>query len=374
MRKRMRVVLLLAVVLSVGLAGPASAAWVFERLSDNSGSSYFSSVAVSGSNLHVFWQDDTYGNYEIFYKRSINNGSSWTFERFTNNSGESGYPAAAVDGSNIHVVWEDDSLYGSNIFYKRSTDGGASWVFQHLVPNTLYAYSPEVAVSGSNVWVVWVNNASYGNNEICSKRSTDNGSSWTFQRLSSNSGSSLDPGVAVSGSNVCVVWYDDSYGGNKEIFSKRSTNGGGAWTFQRLTDNSGDSRSPGVAADGNNLHVVWDDTTYTTNHGEIFYKRSTDNGSSWSFQRLTNNSGSSLCPAVSALGGNVRVVWEDLTYGNREIFYKGSTNNGSSWAFQRLTSNLGSSARPDVAEGDNVSVVWQDDTYGNNEIFYKRGP
>ncbi len=68
------------------------------------------------------------------------------------------------------------------------------------------------------------------------------------------------------------------------------------------------------------------------------------------------------------------MVWEDTTYGTREIFYKGSTNNGSSWAFQRLTSNSGDSFRADVAEGNNVHVVWYDDTYGNNEIFYKRGP
>ena len=372
MRKLM--IIIVIILLMAASTGTARSAWVFERLSNNSGDSASPSVAVAGSNVQVVWYDITYGNPEIFSKRSTTGGSSWSFQRFTTNTGDSYAPAAAADGSNVHVVWEDDSLSGWGIFYKRSTDGGASWSFQHLTPNTQYGYSPDVAVSGSNVWVVWVNNSSYGSDEICSKRSTDNGSSWTFQRLSSNSGSSLDPGVAVSGSNVCVVWYDDSYGGNKEIFSKRSTNGGGAWTFQRLTDNSGNSGSPGVAADGNSFHVVWYDTTYSPGYGEIFYKRSTDRGSSWSFQRLTNNSGSSLQPAISAAGGNVRVVWEDLTYGNREIFYKGSTNTGSSWAFQRLTSNSGASYRPDVAEGNNVSVVWHDNTYGNDEIFYKRGP
>ena len=43
---------------------------------------------------------------------------------------------------------------------------------------------------------------------------------WTFERLSDNSGGLCLSSVAVSGSNVYVVWYDDTFG-NLEIFYKR---------------------------------------------------------------------------------------------------------------------------------------------------------
>jgi len=91
--------------------------------------------------------------------------------------------------------------------------------------------------------------------------------------------------------------------------------------FQRLTDNDGSSDYPQISVGGTNLHVVWDDATFSAH--EIFYKRSSDNGDSWSFQRLTDNSGYSTNPRVIAGGGIAHVVWEDSVYsGNFEILYK----------------------------------------------------
>jgi BNR repeat-like domain len=375
--RKMALSVVIALVLTV-LSTPAEAAWTFERLSDNTGTSYSPRIGASGTDIHVVWYDDSFGgNYEIFYKRSTNNGSTWSFQRLTDNSGSSKNPAIAVSGSTIHVAWHDRTFFSHyGIFYKRSTDRGNTWSFQRITSNTNSARDAAISVSGTNVCVVWTDYANYVSYEICSKRSTDNGSTWAFKRLTDNSGNSYYPSVAVSGTSIHVVWYDGSYGGNYEIFYKRSTNNGSSWSFQRLTSNSGSSYYPRVALSGSNLHLVWHDDTFQFGYPEIFYKKSTNNGSSWSFQRLTTNSGSSFYPDVSASGINVRVVWGDLTYGNREIFYKSSSINGSSWSFQRLTSNSGTSSRPAVAvSGSAAHVVWYDNVYGgNDEIFYKRGP
>jgi hypothetical protein len=379
MRRRICIILAAALPLLV-LALPARGAWDFQRLSNNGGDSVQPAITNTGSNIFVVWQDNSYGNTEIFFKRSLDNASSWDFQRLTNNSGSSLYPDIAVSWAHIHVVWHDTSYYPDplDILYKRSTDNGVTWSFQRLTNNSGNSYVPTIGVTGSNVHVVWYDNSFGGSYEIFYKRSMDNGSSWSFQRLSSNSGSSQNPDIAVSaspGSSIHVVWEDDTYG-NTEILYKRSTSYGSAWDFQRLSNNTAGSFKPSVAVDNTNVHVVWQDNSF--GNAEIFYKRSTDNGSSWSFQRITNNSQSSVRPQVAADTGYVKVVWRDFTYMNAEIFYKVSTDNGSTWAFERLTANSGLSDYPAVTYNFSyarTSVVWQDDSYGDDEIFFKQeGP
>jgi hypothetical protein len=381
--KRYLLLSLIVVLLMPFSARLADAAWVWQRLTDNSGISCYPDVAANGSNVHVVWKDTTYGsNEEIFSKHSTDSGASWAFQRLTNNSGISDLPAAAVSGSTIHVVWEDNTLTGGTrfdpreIFYKRSTNDGSSWTFERLSDNVGISGYAAVAVSGSNVHVVWSDNT-YGNKEIFYKRSTDNGSTWTFKRLTDNAGSSASPAVAVEGNVVHVVWYDDTYTQYiSDIFYKRSTDNGATWSFQRLTANAGNSLKPRVAVSGSFVHVVWQDSTFGVTP-EIFSKRSTNNGASWTFKRISENAENSYNPDVSAAGGDVYIVWEDPSLSlHPEIFCKRSTDNGSSWIFERLCDNSGQSERPSVAaSGTRAHVVWQDTNLGSSfEIFYKRGP
>jgi hypothetical protein len=96
------------------------------------------------------------------------------------------------------------------------------------------------------------------------------------------------------------------------------------WTAaQRLTWTPGDSYNAAIATDSHNfIHVVWDD--YTTGYPEIYYKRSTNLGAAWSpAQRLTWTAGSSARPAI-AIDSNdiIHLVWDDDTPINLEIYYK----------------------------------------------------
>ncbi len=103
------------------------------------------------------------------------------------------------------------------------------------------AHTPRGDIEGPYWWfqvntiinILWQDN-SPGNDEIYLKRSIDGGATWTSQRISKNAGASLNPAIAVDGSNIYVTWQDDTYG-NDEIFFKKSSDGGATWTFQRLT-------------------------------------------------------------------------------------------------------------------------------------------
>jgi hypothetical protein len=73
------------------------------------------------ANIYVVWDDNTSGNWEIYFKNSDNGGATWITKRLTNNAGMSFFPAIAVDGPNIYVSWEDYTSGNSEIYFKKST-------------------------------------------------------------------------------------------------------------------------------------------------------------------------------------------------------------------------------------------------------------
>jgi len=352
------------------------------RLTNDTAGSWISSnnawsVAASGNVVHVVWKDFRNVNDEIYYKRSTDGGVSWGADtRLTNNAATPWYYSVTVSGSVVHVLWQDIRDGNYEIYYKRSTDAGVSWgADTRLTNNTAESWAPSAAVSGSVVHVLW-QDIRDGNYEIYCKRSTDAGVSWGADtRLTNNISDSYYPSVTASGPVVHVVW-EDFRDGNWEIYYKRSIDAGINWGADtRLTNNSSNSEDPCVAISGSVVNIVWDE--YRDSNYEIYYKRSTDAGVSWEADtRLTENNAESRYPSVAASGLGVNVVWEDFRDGNWEIYYKRSTDAGVSWSSDtRLTNNAAVSYLPTVAvSGSVVHVVWEDSRDGNAEIYYKRNP
>ena len=244
------------------------------RLTDNAGVSSHPSVTVSGQTVHVVWQDSRDGNQtnqEIYYKRSTDGGENWgTDTRLTNNSAISWRPSVSVSGSVVHVVWQDtrDGANGE-IYYKRSTDGGESWgTDTRLTNDPATSIIASLAVSGSVVHVCW-HDTRDGHYEIYYKRSTDGGVSWEGDiRLTNDPDGSVSPSVAVSGLTVHVVWDR-----NSDIHYKNSTDGGVSWSADtRLMNVGALSENPSVAVSDTVVHVLWHD--FRDGQGaEIYYKR-----------------------------------------------------------------------------------------------------
>jgi hypothetical protein len=367
------------------IAQSARADWTpAKRLTWTSGASVEPAIAVDSSgNLYVVWVDDTPGNEEIHCKKSTDGGVTWTpRKRLTWTSSGSGFPALAVDPSdNLHIVWQDSTPGNAEIYYENSTDGGDTWtISKRLSWTSGQSYGPTIAVDSSgNIHVVW-EDYTPGNVEIYYRKSTDGGSSWSpRKRITWTSGGSCYPVIAVdSSSNLHVVWWDDTPGSwIWEIYYKKSTDGGASWTTgKRLTWNAGYSIHPAIVVDFyDNLHVIWEDNTPGKN--EIYYKKSTDGGITWTTGRnLTRTSGDSLYPAIAVNSSDsLHAVCHDITPGNWEIYCLNSTDGGATWtSSQRLTWTLGDSEHPAIAvdSSGNPHVVWQDETPGNREIYYRK--
>jgi hypothetical protein len=137
-----------------------------------------------------------------------------------------------------------------------------------------------------------------------------------------------------------------------------------------LTNNPLDSVYGQVAAWNNNVYVLWQDSMPSGNRNyDIFIKNSVDNGNTFgSPVNLSNNSGFSEHPQIAAYNNNVYAIWADDTSGNREVLFTRSEDNGSSFfgTIKNLSNSTSDSFNHEIAVfGDNVYVIWLDRAEGD---------
>jgi Tol biopolymer transport system component len=378
MRALNQKIVIVAILAFLSLETAQGATWVTKRLTNNKGDSENPAIAVNGSNLYVVWSDETPGKYGIYFLRSGSGGKTWKApQRLTENYVFYKDPAIAVNESSVYVVWSDSppEKPETEIYFLRSTDGGETWKAPKRLTNTSRtSCDPSIAVDGSNLYVVWVD-ITPGNPEIYFIRSSDGGKTWKApKRLTDNKGESNGPAIITNGLNLYVFWSDNSPD-DYEIYFLRSTDGGKTWQSpKRLTNQPGNSWSPSIAVNEPNLYVVWWDGGDLS--WNIYFLRSTNGGTTWeSPQNLTNFYGILHPPSIAVEGSNLYVVWPKRTVpAYFELYLLKSANGGMTWkAPQRLTNNSGNSISPAISvNGSNLYVVWSDYTPGNFEIYFMR--
>jgi hypothetical protein len=180
-------------------------------------------VLVCGSNIYAIWVDFVTGNDDIYFKRSIDRGASFGDTiNLSNNPGDSYNFKVSLSGDYMYIVWQDETLSVNgtdDVFFKRSTDGGASFGDTiNLSNDTGDSIRPEIAVSDSNVFIVWQNQAMKGDN-VFFKRSTDGGASFGDTiNLSNNPGDSTDPDITSANDGSAYIVWTDNYKGRSKVF------------------------------------------------------------------------------------------------------------------------------------------------------------
>ena len=337
-------------------------------------------IAASGDTVHVVWEEQNQGSSEIYYKRSTDGGLSWDWQqdtRITYADGYSYYPCVSLSGPVIHLVWSDTRGGDREIYYNRSIDRGESWEGETRLTNCpSKSYEAVVAASGSNVHVVWVNTDLNHFWQILYKHSPDGGITWEPEYcLSGSSVGAYNPSIAVSGSDVYVAW-NDKRDGNLEIYYIKSLDNGLIWEPEiRLTDDPADSGLPSLAVSGSNVSVVWTDSRNGLN--EVFYKGSVDGGENWGDDiPLHSDPVFSCYPNLAVSNSVIHVVWIEFYNIYFSVFYTYSTDGGETWAAKaHLNEYECNTEFPSMAvAGPLIHVVWKDFRDANYEIYYKRNP
>ena len=274
------------------------------------------------------------------------------------------YTLSIITAIIILFVFIDYTLLSSQPTYGQSFGN-----LTNLSNNTGFSSNPQITTFGSNVYVVWRDNSS-GNDDIYFSSSVDNGTTFNgIENLSNNDGRSDEPQIAAVGVNVYVVWRDNS-SGKDQIYFKRSSDTGNSFnTTENLSNSNGSSTDPQITAMGNNAYIIWSDTT--TGNGDIYFKSSTDNGTSFSFPKnlSTNLDGPALFPQVEAMGNNVYVVWQDETPDKGRIRFRASNDNGNDFSITRVLSqeNEVNANSPQLSVSERaIYVVWEDNSRSGN--------
>ena len=190
--------------------------------------------------------------------------------------------------------------------------------------------------------------------------------SWSSSNVSANATRSTNSSIAVDKSGtIHVVWEEE----DREIYYRKSSDGGTSWSaIANVSRSASGSRLPkiAVAPDGS-LSVVW--VELTTNW-EIFYSQFKSN--TWSTPVNVSSTSFTMSDyprlAIDA-GGKIHVAWQD----NNEVAYS-SSNDGQTWLKPNVILTSGGEViEPPAlsAAGNNVHLVWgQQHLSGEPPVVY----
>ncbi|MBI5504302.1 MAG: exo-alpha-sialidase [Deltaproteobacteria bacterium] len=265
---------------------------------------------------------DTIGfDNDILFSRSTDNGATWSNPALLNSGGTVDesleldfQPSLATDGAGRWVaVWKHSVLGGSNptadqIFFSSSSDNGATWSAQQMLGGSMTAniglgQGNSVAYNGTGFIAVWGSTENLGANgtdgDIFYSTITNPGfvasaAATLNSNAATDTGADTFPSLSADGSDVVVVWESNENfsgaGTDDDVFTARSTNGGGTWSATSLlgsnaTTDVGDDNHPRVANDGSTFVAVWDSNDplgkALKTDGDIQTARSTDAGATW---------------------------------------------------------------------------------------------
>jgi hypothetical protein len=363
---------------------------VFENatnLTNNPMDSVYGQVAAWNSNVYLLWQDSIpsdHANYDIFMKNSNDNGTTFgSSVNLSNNSGFSEHPQIAAYDNNVYAIWADDTSGNREVLFTRSVDNGTSFdKIKNLSNNTSDSFNQEIAVFGDTVYVVWLDQSDEDDEtNILLKASGDGGE--TFGRtvnISSNANQETFPKVAAFEGSVYIAWntvdnlLDER--DNEGLFFVRSLDGGNTFDNIIKLNHENDFGELQIAAFDETVYVASGGLPSVDVNGVLFTK-SNDGGRSFSEPVTIDENGrfvNSLNVEVSAYDEQFSYVAAQVSVsGNEEILLLEMTGNNSTKVLN-LSNNPKISECPSIAiEGDNIYVVWEDMTPGNHEILYAKG-
>jgi hypothetical protein len=344
------------------------------NLTNNEQDSVYGQVAAWDSSVYVLWQDSVSGrNYDIFIKKSTDNGTTFgTSANLSNNPGFSEHPQLSAFGNNVYTVWVDNTPGNREVLFARSADNGTSFEnARNLSNDTSDSHNQEMAAFGNSVYVVWADRDEHENRNILFRASNDGGATFNGMiEISGQANVGTFPKVAAYGDDVYVTWNAVDEG----LYFAKSSDGGS--TFGSVSKLDGDSSGESqVAAYNNTVYVISGGLDPVEVNG-LFFLKSVDRGETFADPAVIDMEGKFANPTnveVIADRHTVYVAGQVFSGGNEEILLMPISGNNAT-GLVNLSKNEKISECPSIAmAGGNIHVVWEDLTPGNHEVLYAKG-
>ncbi|MDO9390261.1 MAG: hypothetical protein Q7U71_00615, partial [bacterium] len=227
----------------------------------------------SDTSVHIAWQDNQQGTFKIFYISSIG-GSAWSGNICLSPQGiYAGFPSIAMSGNQPAVVWQDFRDGRNQIYFKKYSASG--WGTDSAISQSSYgAFAPCLAGDqAGNLYAAW-EDLRDGNFEIYYRRFSVQTQAWgNVIRLTEDPYYSRQPFLLCQGDSTVNLFWADDRDGSYEIYQRKSVSN--IWQPETTLTafNGSSSLNPSAAVDyPGNLHLVWSDFSgWDAVNPEIFY-------------------------------------------------------------------------------------------------------
>ena len=347
-------------------------------------------VAFGGGNFLVVWRRTTMLVSNIAGTRVSREGQVLDSAEILLAGVSAASPAVAYDGINYLVVWEDrrTSTTGSDIYSARVKNDGTVLDTTGIAISAAAGNqsSPAVAFDGTKFLVVWgdARTSSATGIDIYSARVKSDGMVLDTDGIvisAANTGEDL-PAVAFDGTNFLIVWNDGRTAG-PSVYGARVRGG----TPPQVLDTTGFSIStaadfqnaPGIAFDGTNFLVVWEQSPAASQDArKVYAARVSKNGQILDGAGILVSTvpGAAQSPAVAFNGTNFLVVWIANTPFGGSI--RGALISSQTGEILKeeivMSTSLAQQGSPAVASnGADFFVAWEDrrnDSLGTDVDIY----
>jgi hypothetical protein len=234
-------------------------------------------------------------------------------------------PSASPCSGNVYYADTNfhGAIGGSPVMFSRSTDGGVTWSSPRTISSggrsgASHNQGADISVApNGTIYVAFEAFSQQGADTINFVKSTDCGRHWTQPVVVSTIDSSQAPGVAFrtptfaflatdsTNSNIVYLAYQNLVG-DYDIYVRRSTNGGSTWSGAvQVNDDPGARHQifPTIEVSHGTLSVAWYDFRHSATPDnealDVYYSCSNCDGASWPAfdtpQRVTNISHNPEC-------------------------------------------------------------------------------
>ncbi|MCI0564337.1 MAG: glycoside hydrolase, partial [Nitrososphaera sp.] len=299
-------------------------------LSNNPGFSEHPQAAVYNGSFYAVWADDSSGNREVLFTRSLDNAT--TFEKtvnLSNNTSDSFNQEMAASGNGVYVVWLDEDDSGGRVLLRASADGGDTFGSTVVISDKANSGSfPKVAADGDSVYVSWNVVNDEAEDGLFYVKSDNNGKTFSNIMKLNRHDNFGEPQIAVKDRVVYVVSGGLEVIEVPNLFFAKSIDGGDTFLDGEIEGN-------GTFVNPVNVELIPDASSSGLLYvvGQVFVSGNEEiilmplSGGTEILPKpagainLSKNPRISECPSIAIAGDNIYVVWEDLSPGNHEILY-----------------------------------------------------
>lgn len=334
------------------------------NISNTAGISNLVKLSSTEDNVYIIWEDKQADKWQLLFSKSDNKGIKFgTVTQLSNDVGNVHLHDLSSADNNVFVSWaanENISSSNKEIYFRKSNDSGDSFSdVLNLSNDKDDSLDPHMVINqnGSIIYIVWTKCDTKHDDPTCSiafAQSLDQGNTFTSSKIintdmflpqRSNS-TSLSDTVFSSNSNKIPLHLLNNLTVNEEIASINPT------VFTTL--------------EGNQVYVLWEQSTFGKGDSELFLTSSNDYGNSFnSTINISNSSGTSRLAHGHILGEDLYVTWADTLNqsGTFDVMLRKIDPKNQLGKMLNLSNNSDNSVSPYLWINDNkIYVAWTENS------------